>query len=93
VKRRADVVCRRIGDTAVLVDMATNLIFELNATGYRVWELLGEGLDRPSLDERLAREFDVDRQQLDRDVTELLTRLRDERLITDNDEYAGPGKG
>jgi hypothetical protein len=77
----------------VLVDLATNQIFELNATGHRVWELLGEGLDRAAIGDRLAREFDADRRQLDRDVAALLARLRDERLITDNDDVAGPGGG
>ena len=71
--------------------MATNQIFELNATGYRVWELLGEGLDRESIGDRLAREFDVDRGELDRDVAALLTRLHNERLITESNEQAGPG--
>jgi hypothetical protein len=93
MRPRSDVVCRRIGSTAVLVDMATNQIFELNATGYRVWELLGEGLDHESIGDRLVREFDVDRRQLDHDVREWLTRLRDERLITENHDDAGPGQG
>jgi len=88
---RDDIVCRRLGNTAVLVDLATNQIFELNATGSRIWELLAEGLDRDSIGDRLAREFDVDRGELDRDVAALLSRLRDERLITESNEQAGPG--
>jgi hypothetical protein len=75
----------------VLVDLATNQVFELNGTGYRIWELVAEGLDRDAIGERLAREFEVERRELDRDVTALLDRLRDERLITESDEQAGPG--
>jgi hypothetical protein len=86
VRPRPDVVCRRIGSTAVLVDLATNEIFELNATGHRVWELLAAGLDRGAIDARLALEFDADPWQLRTDVTTLLARLRDERLITEDDE-------
>ena len=37
------VVSSRLGDAGVLVHLRTNQIFELNATGVRIWELIGEG--------------------------------------------------
>ncbi len=91
MRPRDGIVCRQVGTTAVLVDLSTNQVFELNGTGYRIWELVTQGLDRDAIGERLAREFEVERVELDRDVTALLDRLRDERLITESDEQAGPG--
>ena len=38
------VVSSRLGDVGLLVHLKTNQIFELNTTGLRVWELIGEGL-------------------------------------------------
>src|SRR5215207_8182687 len=38
-----NVVAQRIGDDVVLVHLRTNRIFELNATGGRVWALLAAG--------------------------------------------------
>ena len=54
-----DVVSRRTGETAVLIHMPSGSVFELNATGARVWDLLSEGLDLDAIGERLAAEFDV----------------------------------
>lgn len=80
-KPKTDVVARRMGDTAVLVDLGTNQIFELNATGYRIWELLGAGLDRDAIAGRLEQEFAGERAQLERDVDELVLTLQAEGLL------------
>ena len=45
----ADVVAEMTGDHMVLIHMQTNKIFELNRTGARVWELLGEGEDEAGI--------------------------------------------
>ena len=39
-----EVIAKRLDQTTVLVDISTGRIFELNETGTRVWELLGQGL-------------------------------------------------
>ena len=38
-------LARRMPGGTVLVNLESNRIFELNETGARVWELLGEGLE------------------------------------------------
>lgn len=76
-------ICRPIGETAVLVHLGTNEIFELNRTGYRVWQLLTEGMDRRAIQDRLAQEFTVDGEQLAREVTNLLSQLSARQLIVD----------
>lgn len=75
------VVSSRLGDAGVLVHLKTNQIFELNTTGVRIWELIGEGCDVEAVIGRLGLEFDVDRNQLRREVTELVTALRREGLL------------
>ena len=57
---KADVVSRRLRDSAVLIDLSTNGIFELNGTGFRIWELLHEGLTTDALVSRLQLEFGVE---------------------------------
>ena len=90
LKRKRDVISRPFGDAAVLVDLTTNQIFELNRTGYRVWELLEQRLDRNTMIDALQREFDVERGQLEIEVDELLSELRREDLLADDDDSAGP---
>jgi hypothetical protein len=91
LKRKADVISRPFGDAAVLVDLASNQVYELNRTGYRIWELLEQPLDRKTIGDRLQQEFDVDRAQLETQVGELLEELRRQNLIVEGDESTNPG--
>lgn len=81
VQPSPDVVSRRLGDTAVLVHLGTNRIFELNETGARVWELLSEGLSCDQILDRLVADFDVERDDADRALHELLRELSRESLL------------
>jgi hypothetical protein len=83
LKPSPDVICRDLGDAGVLIHLGTNQIFELNVTGYRVWQLLQEGLDRDGIESALLREFAVDPEQLRREISELLTGLAAKDLIVD----------
>lgn len=88
LKRKRDVISRPFGDAAVLVDLATNQIFELNRTGYRIWELLEQEMDRAGIADALQREFNVDRARLEAEIDELLAELRRENLVTEGDDSA-----
>ena len=90
LKRKRDVISRPFGDAAVLVDLTTNQIFELNRTGYRIWELLEQPLDRAGIADALEREFDVERSQLEIEIDELLAELRRENLLAEDDDSASP---
>ncbi len=76
-----DVVWRRIGTTAVVIDVPSSQIFELNATGARIWELLSEGCDRDGIAERLAAEFTIDVPRARQEVDALIDTLRREQLL------------
>ncbi len=75
------VVSSRLGDAGVLVHLKTNQIFELNITGVRIWELIGEGLDLDEVVGVLGAEFDGDIEQVRREVTDLVSALRREGLL------------
>ena len=81
-KPHPDVLFRRLEDRIVLVQMDTNEVFELNRTGARIWELLEEGAGEEQLLETLADEFEVDDDELRREVDTLLAELADRRLVT-----------
>lgn len=76
-----DVAVRRLGDGGVLVHLSSNRIFETNATGMRIWELLVEGLDRPALLDRLQEEFAVDADEAGRELDTFVRALRDEQFL------------
>jgi hypothetical protein len=81
VRRRPDVVARRVGETAVLVHLGSNRIYELNDTGARIWELTADGATVGGLVDRLEREFDVDRGQLASEVALIVDDLVREGLF------------
>ena len=76
-----DVVSSRLGEAGVLVHLRTNQIFELNATGVRIWELIGQRQTVADIERTLQSEFDVDAAQLHEEVSALVDALADEGLI------------
>jgi hypothetical protein len=86
IRRRPDVVARRVGETAVLVHLGSNRIYELNDTGTRIWELAGDGATVDGLIDRLEREFNVDRGQLASEVAMIVDDLVREGLFEDRSD-------
>jgi hypothetical protein len=82
LRNNPDVIEKRLDKATVLVNMSTNRIFELNETGGRVWELLGQGFDADRIVSHLVDEFDVDDIRATDEVKNLLMRLRTEGLLT-----------
>jgi hypothetical protein len=81
LRRNPEVIAKRLDETTVLVDMATSRIFELNETGTRIWELLGEGLEADSIMRHLVDEFDVEHARAEGEVNNLVARLRADGLL------------
>jgi len=77
-----EVAARRVDDRVVLVNLQTNHIFSLNATGSRVWELLDVARSRDELVAALQKEFEVDPQELERETDTLLASLEEASLVS-----------
>ena len=88
VRRRPDVVVRRVGETAVVVHLGSNRIYELNDTGARVWELASDsdGVTVDTLIDRLQHEFDGDRSQLAAEVAGIVDDFVREGLFEDRSD-------
>jgi hypothetical protein len=76
-----EVISKRLDEATVLVHIPTNRIFELNETGTRVWELLGQGVDTNTIIGFLVEEFDVDKARASNEVNDLLIQLRTKDLL------------
>jgi hypothetical protein len=75
------VTSQRFGDDAVLIDLRTNEIYEMNRTAARMWQLLGEGLDVDDIEGRLASEFEIEPAELHRQIESFLVTLLDAKLV------------
>ena len=76
-----DVISQQLENTMILLHLRTNRFYELNRTGARLWELLGSGMSRAEIKERMMEEFDVDPVQLGGEMKELLELMKKEDLI------------
>jgi hypothetical protein len=91
MKPSPDVVCRQLGDGAVLIHLETNQIYELNATGHCIWTLVQTGLSGAAIRERIQEEYAVDPRRAASEIEDLLALLGRERLITGDHDASGAG--
>src|SRR5262245_58236805 len=78
LKVNPDVLFQRLENDAVLLHMKTDRFFNLNRTGARFWELLNEGHDLVSIQERMLREFDVEPPILEKEINDMIASLEKE---------------
>ena len=76
-----EVIAKRLDQVTVLVDISTSRIYELNETGTRIWELLGQGLNVEQIVQHLVSEFVVEDYQAAEELKTLLSQLRDQGLV------------
>jgi hypothetical protein len=88
-----DVVWRRVGEDAVVVNLKTNRIYSLNHTGARLWELISAGNDREAAEAALLSEFDVEEGELRKEVAGVLEELAKEGLILEAPRQAEETSG
>jgi|SRR5688500_13530735 len=75
------VTSQLFGDDAVLIDLRTNEVYEMNRTAARMWQLLGDGVDVDDIEGRLASEFEVEPKELRRQMEGFLVILLDANLV------------
>ena len=81
LRPNSEVIAKRLDEATVLVDISTSRIFELNETGTRIWELLGQGLNVEQIVQHLVSEFEVEDSQAAEELKTLLSQLRDQGLV------------
>ncbi len=68
-------------DQLVMLDAEQSRYFGLDAVGRRIWELLEHPMTVDDLCARLTTEFDVSREECERDVQAFLQQLLDANLL------------
>lgn len=82
VRRHPDAVWRSFADELALLDPALRHLSSLNEVAARIWEL-ADGRPLGGLIEQLLNEFEVERNQLDRDVRTFLDELHRRGLLAE----------
>lgn len=81
VRVHSDVIFRVLGDAAVLVNLSTNHVFELNDTGAAIWTLLDRGEPPDAIVEAVTKEFEIDAEVARDHVRDLLSTLQEHGLL------------
>jgi hypothetical protein len=76
-----EVIVQRLGDSMVLVNLATDRILELNDTAATLFELAGSGLSDEEMTDRLVEEFGVEPQAARQELNAALELLAGERVV------------
>lgn len=76
-----EVMFQEVGGETVLLDLESEQYFGLDKVGTRIWKLINDGATTHGLVERLLKEYEVERPQLERDVSDLLNELAAAGLI------------
>jgi hypothetical protein len=81
IRIRKKVVFQKVGDEMVLLNMESGIYFGLNPTGARLWELLAEKKELNSILDIMAKEYAVERAQLEKDILKLLRKMASKKLV------------
>ena len=75
------VMARTVGDETVILDLASGTYFGLDPVGARIWELMEEGKTLSEVCGQMLEEYEVSRDDLERDVLRLAQELTDQGLV------------
>ncbi|QLQ25673.1 MAG: PqqD family protein [Dechloromonas sp.] len=75
------VMARTVGDETVILDLASGTYFGLDPVGARIWQLLGEGRTLAETCATMLEEYDVESEQLEKDVLRLGGELLERGLV------------
>ena len=75
------VLCKDLGDEAILLDLETETYYGLNAAGSRLWNLLTTAPTIRDALEVMIEEYDVAPEELKRDMDALIDELLQRGLL------------
>ena len=75
-------VARQVGDETVILHLVSGTYFGLDPVGARFWQLMGEGKSLGEIYDAVLDEYDVSREDLERDMTALMKDLIAQDLIS-----------
>jgi len=70
-----------LGEESAILNLKNTVYYGLNPVGTRIWNLLQKPRSVSELKDALLEEYDVDAVQCEKDLVELLEKMRVEGLI------------
>lgn len=77
-----DVMAREVGNETVILDLASGTYYGLDPVGARIWQLMAAGQTLVQVCDVMQAEYDVTREDIERDVLALTQTLLDKQLVS-----------
>ena len=77
----SQVMARQVGNESVILDLASGTYYGLDPVGARIWQLMTEGQTLAQVCETMLAEYEVSREDIERDVLALVQNLADKQLV------------
>jgi hypothetical protein len=81
VSARSGHLSTEIQGETVILELSSGQYYGLNAVGSRIWQLIQSPMLVTQLVEQVLMEFEVSREELQRDIISLLEELRESHLV------------
>jgi hypothetical protein len=75
-------VAKQVGDETVILHLGSGTYFGLDAVGARIWPLMEEGKSLNEICDVVLDEYEVSRQDLERNITGLIKDLLAHDLVS-----------
>jgi hypothetical protein len=70
-----------LSESGFIFDPTTGDSFSVNITGSKIFEFLKEGLSKEQIIDKLSEIFDMDKEQIQRDLDDFLNHLQQLKMI------------
>lgn len=80
-QKNPSILCTELEDGAILLNLDTKYYYTLNSTGLRIWQIMDELKDPLEIAQKLAVDYEVDKEKAKASVVRLLEELKQEGLI------------
>jgi hypothetical protein len=81
MKLKPNLVYRTINGKMFIVDMQNSMLHSINESGNKILELLKKGYDTESITQKFLKEYDVDKQQLEKDISNFVSLLKEKGIL------------
>lgn len=85
-----EVLFRELDGEAVMLDLETERYYGLDEVGTRIWELFAEHGETEVVIAQMLAEYEVEEEQLRRDLAQLLSELAEAGLVQFEEEDGSP---
>ena len=77
-----EAIAKQVGDEIIILHVGNGTYFGLDAVGSRIWQLMAERKSPSEICEVVLEEYDVSREDLERDIIALIKDLVAQDLIS-----------